>query len=501
VALTAELTGKNTSIADTDRNLTLLEANSFSVNGIHIADRNDISIANIALQQPLLVAGRHGDKGEEKEPASFLQATALEIRDTTLQDLQNLSISDLHLQDSQFFVARHKDGSWYLIDALLSKPAAGEQESVPDREEVTGAAMQLLLQNLRITGNSSVRFEDESPFPPYRTTFLINEFLVTDLDTANKDKPAGVKIDGMIGQYGTAMFDGQVYLFEKPLSLDMTGKIMALDLPPLTAVETKQLAYSVLTDSQKHRFEENLELDFSFGIKGLARFRANVFMQRGAVALESGLALLRNKKDEVKLNIQLQGNIANPEFNLQDAINQALARAMKFGAFNYLKYALQPFGTYLAIAEIAGKAGKEITKIRLDPVAFAAGEKDLDEKAAQYLEKVAGILNDRPQLRVEICGKAVEADRTDLRERQIALLEQQKELKRNETKKEKPEQEKHDEITIPDALLQALAEKRALLVKETLFGQYGVDHTRMYLCLPEIVATPESLPLVELLID
>src|SRR6185295_2158685 len=62
------------------------------------------------------------------------------------------------------------------------------------------------------------------------------------------------------------------------------GKLRPLDLPPLNAVETKQLAYSVLTDAQKHRFEESLELDFSFGIKGLARFRANVFMQRGAVA-------------------------------------------------------------------------------------------------------------------------------------------------------------------------------------------------------------------------
>src|SRR5262252_5384587 len=61
------------------------------------------------------------------------------------------------------------------------------------------------------------------------------------------------------------------------------GKLRPLDLPPLTAVETKQLAYSVLTDAQKHRFEESLELDFSFGIKGLARFRANVFNQRGAV--------------------------------------------------------------------------------------------------------------------------------------------------------------------------------------------------------------------------
>src|SRR2546422_2161990 len=51
----------------------------------------------------------------------------------------------------------------------------------------------------------------------------------------------------------------------------------------LTSADTKQLAYSVLTDAQKHRFEETLELDFSFGVKGLSRFRANIFNQRGAV--------------------------------------------------------------------------------------------------------------------------------------------------------------------------------------------------------------------------
>jgi len=69
-----------------------------------------------------------------------------------------------------------------------------------------------------------------------------------------------------------------------PPQIRVDGKLRPLDIPPMTAVDTKQLAYSVLTDAQKHRFEENLELDFSFGIKGLARFRANVFMQRGAVA-------------------------------------------------------------------------------------------------------------------------------------------------------------------------------------------------------------------------
>jgi len=62
------------------------------------------------------------------------------------------------------------------------------------------------------------------------------------------------------------------------------GELVPLDMPPLNAVETKKLAYSILTDAQKHRFEEDLELDISFGVKGLARFRANIYVQRGAVA-------------------------------------------------------------------------------------------------------------------------------------------------------------------------------------------------------------------------
>ena len=69
-----------------------------------------------------------------------------------------------------------------------------------------------------------------------------------------------------------------------PPQVRVHGKLQTLDLPVLGPAETKALAYSVLTDAQKKRFEETLELDFSFGIRGLARFRCNLFNQRGAVA-------------------------------------------------------------------------------------------------------------------------------------------------------------------------------------------------------------------------
>jgi twitching motility protein PilT len=69
-----------------------------------------------------------------------------------------------------------------------------------------------------------------------------------------------------------------------PPVVRLHGSLKPLPLPALTPAETKQLAYSVLTDAQKRRFEEMLELDFSFGVRGVARFRCNVFSQRGSVA-------------------------------------------------------------------------------------------------------------------------------------------------------------------------------------------------------------------------
>jgi twitching motility protein PilT len=66
--------------------------------------------------------------------------------------------------------------------------------------------------------------------------------------------------------------------------LRIDGKLHPLRMPPLSPSETKQLCYSVLTDAQKHRFEENSELDLSFSVQKLSRFRANIFIQRGNVA-------------------------------------------------------------------------------------------------------------------------------------------------------------------------------------------------------------------------
>jgi len=95
-----------------------------------------------------------------------------------------------------------------------------------------------------------------------------------------------------------------------PPQIRVHGHLRRLEMPDLQPADTKQLVYSVLTDSQKKRFEESNELDFSFGMRGLARFRCNVFTQRGAVG-----AVYRVIPEKIRslqeLNLpQVLGNLA-----------------------------------------------------------------------------------------------------------------------------------------------------------------------------------------------
>jgi len=69
-----------------------------------------------------------------------------------------------------------------------------------------------------------------------------------------------------------------------PPQVRVRGQLYPLDSPVLDPKSVRELLYSILTEAQKHKFEEEQELDLSFGIKGIARFRANIFVQRGALA-------------------------------------------------------------------------------------------------------------------------------------------------------------------------------------------------------------------------
>jgi twitching motility protein PilT len=88
-------------------------------------------------------------------------------------------------------------------------------------------------------------------------------------------------LDAMISRGAS---DLHLSVGERP-KLRIDGRMTGLDAEKLSPKDTQELAYSVLTEQQKKRFEQNAELDFSFAVPKLSRFRGNVFRQRGSVAM------------------------------------------------------------------------------------------------------------------------------------------------------------------------------------------------------------------------
>ena len=83
-----------------------------------------------------------------------------------------------------------------------------------------------------------------------------------------------------------------------PPQLRIDGKLVKTEYDPLTPEDTRKLAYSIMTEKQRKRFEELSELDLSFGVEQMSRFRCNVFIQRGNVAVALRLIPFRIRSFE-----------------------------------------------------------------------------------------------------------------------------------------------------------------------------------------------------------
>jgi twitching motility protein PilT len=79
----------------------------------------------------------------------------------------------------------------------------------------------------------------------------------------------------------------------QPPVLRIHGQLVRAPFPPLTAEQTKEIIYGIMNEERRRRFERKLELDLAYAVKGMARFRVNVYKQRGCVGAAFRLIPLR----------------------------------------------------------------------------------------------------------------------------------------------------------------------------------------------------------------
>lgn len=373
----------------------------------------------------------------------------------------------------------HRDGEGKFREIEEIFPATETGASAEEGKKTT-----VEIGRIGIT-NSSITIQDDAVTPPFHTVLHLNAFSLSNIESEKSNQPSPLNLQGTVGKYTSLKLRGSLYPFAGKTTFELEGNVKGLDLPPLSSYTGKSLGYNLVSG----------QLDCDFNIKtakgkidGEGRLTLNnlevspknekkmkVLAAQLTMPLDAALAMLRDKKKNIRLTLPVSGQLDDPKFDLSDAINQALGKALKTSAVSFLKYTLQPYGAILTVAQLAGKT---ITAVRLDPIAFPPGSAELGPGADPYLDRVAALMKERPEVRVKLCGKATPADPPKEGEKSLS----------------------GDPSNGANTHLLELARKRASVIKDFLVTRKKIAPERLFICNPEINSDPGDPPRVELLI-
>ena len=483
---------------------------------IRLARIEGIEFGNVLLDEAgdvlltdLVVRGavfaRDVATGEDTgEAGSVLSAGAISAGRLTVSDGNRVAIGTLEWRDVISTVVREPDGQWRPVRILDTLPFTGDDGKTADTESAEKTAGSLRVDEIAVTGKSAMVFEDNSVKPPFRIRQQIARAVLKDIDTARPEQKSRLLLRSSFGRHSRFDVDGTIQPFMKRPTVDLQVALEGVALTPLSPYTIRTLGYSVKSGQldanstiriNKGRLDGSNKLTLrALEVKAAENASQEKLEAQLAVPLDTALDMLRDDNDTIKLDLPVSGDLDNPDFDISSVINTAVGKAIKQGSLTYLTLALQPYGALITVAKMAGEAA---SRVRLQPVEFAAGSSDAMVGAGDYLEKVAGIMQERPEINIKVCGLAVAGDRLALAgaagEAGAALVE---EAAKTAGKEGPGEGERV--AAVSDEQLLELASQRADYVKERLVSDQAVSAARLVDCQPRI--GKEGTPRVDLLI-
>ncbi|MBF0589141.1 MAG: DUF748 domain-containing protein, partial [Magnetococcales bacterium] len=353
----------------------------------------------------------------------------------------------------------------------------------PEASPTTPSAPQMLggfkidLGGLVLEGDNRVQFIDQGVSPLFRQELVIKTLKLGRISNQPGTKTP-FQLKASIGQYGSGVaLQGDIQLFSAKPTMEIKGKLKAIDLPPFSSYSAPISGYELVSGAA----DADLNITILQGnIKGAAELKLRNLSVTAAdpnlvketekkinAPLETALDLLRDNKGDISLTLPVSGTTQAPKIDPGDAIAQATASVVKSTAVTALKVAVMPVGVLLTASDLVGAV---MDQVNLKPVPWPPGSDQLVEKAKQPLSEIAKTLEKQNDLRLKLCGFAVEADRK-------SLLAGGK--------------------TITDEQLLQLAKRRSAKVKALLVTQHKIDPSRLFECMPELDHRPKGEARVE----
>ena len=503
-------------VADvTDSKVQLASIRDIDIGEFTLQDTGDITVSKLSLSDALFA--KESEDSAAPAGGGALAAGAVAVDRLQIMTGNQIAIGTMEWRDVTYYARREADGKMYIVRILDTLPFANREKTTEAVAAEAGTATDapagaMRLEELRITGDSKLLFNDATVEPAFDMRLDLTEVVIKHLDTAQPTQDSTMLVKGRLDKHSRISVEGTVQPFAGRPTLKLKSQLEGIALTEVSPYTISTLGYALKSghldaDSSIDIDQGKLDIGNKLTIRGLEvsavdNASREKLDQQISVPLDSALDMLRDKHDTIKLDLPVSGDIDSPDFDISDVVNIAVSKALKQGAKSYLLLALQPYGSLISLAQIAGEAA---TRVRLDPVVFAAGGGELPADTHDYLAKVAGILGDRPELNIKVCGLASEQDRlaqgggpenaaptADGRLPDTVLD--------TSTTQTPATTQAPPPVTVTDEQLLELAKQRAAAVTDFMVAEHGITASRLVTCQPAIDSEAEAQGRVDLLI-
>ncbi len=456
-------------------NRDLLTFETLAINKIAVNGLEDLAFAKLDLDH---VSALELTSTENKHT---LTVAGLDISDFGYRN-NTLSIAKAAINDLGLEITQNKDGT---LDFEQWESDISEQQAAAETETGNDEAepIKIKIGEFSLDTTRLVEFADLSVTPNMLIGLKEIHFDIKELDSENPEHKSPIELSAKTTRHGTIAIKGVVMPFETKPSFDATGKISGLDLRAVSPKAEQAIGHIIKSgqmdaDLRLLSVEGKLDSEISlvlhhFKLKAKSKEDAAALDDVFGMPINQSLMLLKDKKERIKLDIPITGDIDNPEFDPTDAIIKATAKATTVTLITFYT----PYGLAFAGGNVLFDLA---TAMNFDPVIFDAGSSQLTDANKEQINKLAELLTERPGVHLTLCGFTNLNDR----EKMFTEIIDRKKI-------EPPSAERLQK-------LRQLGSERQENVKNYLVSVGNIAHDRLILCEPEHNDDIESISGVEI---
>jgi len=386
----------------------LLGFKNFTIEDIRIDTLDFISIESILLEQLVLL--------ERSADASTPQVTKLEklqVIKLKLDALRSLDISEINLFEHEALLVTRADKQMEINDWLIDSAAS---EKVSDSDEEASQAsepFEFAIGKLSYQTSKSILYRDNGSDLSLSVDLNTIELVLQDLDSKNPDQDSKVSFSSKYGKNGLISLKGTVKPLMEKQSFNLVGKIEALDLRSLSVftreaightIKTGQLDADIKLVANNNLLDSKIDVTLQhFDIEAASAEDQEKIDAELGFPLNTSLSLIKDKNNRISLSNSITGDLDSPEFDLNTIIVRTITTALTETILSF----------YTGFGLISLDDGKLSlgASLKFKPVAFDIGKDDMTEAGTASLEKMAELMNERPNLHVTLCAFTNTGDR------------------------------------------------------------------------------------------